>query len=119
MKNKESSNKNNNIELTCVESMAEAADRLKCLAHPQRLRMIELLFHGEFTVGEIAKFCEIEQSVTSVHLKLMQSKRFLKSERRNRFVYYSLADIELAGFFEFIKILYSERRDVYCEKCGT
>jgi len=52
-------------------------------------------------------------------LKLMQSKRFLKSERRNRFVYYSLADIELTAFFEFIKTLHSERRDVYCEKCGT
>jgi len=34
------------------QAFAQAAECLKTLAHPARLRMVQLLLHGRFTVGE-------------------------------------------------------------------
>ena len=40
-------------------AFAEAAECLKTLAHPVRLRMVQLLLHGRYTVGELAEDCDV------------------------------------------------------------
>jgi len=91
-------------DLIPFEYLIEASECLKCIAHPQRLRIIEILLKGEFTVGEIAKLCDLTQPATSDHLRLMHGKRLLTSERRNRSVYYSIAeDAPLEGILDCVK----------------
>ena len=94
--------------------MQKSAELLKSIAHPQRLRIIELLMSGEFTVGEISEWCEINQSITSTHLLLIHIKKLVKCELRDRFVYYSLSNEQLA---KIVKIVRSQYQKDVCE-CG-
>lgn len=78
-----------------VSDFAEAAECLKVLAHPVRLRIVQLLLHGRYTVGELAADCEIQDNVGSDHLRLLQRCGFLTSERDGRKVYYQVAEPHL------------------------
>lgn len=78
-----------------VQDFAEAAECLRTLAHPVRLRIVQLLLHGRYTVGEIAEDCGVPDNVTSEHLRLLQRCGFLESERDGRFVYYQVAEPHL------------------------
>ncbi|MGB7325990.1 MAG: metalloregulator ArsR/SmtB family transcription factor [Rubripirellula sp.] len=78
-----------------VQDFAAAAECLKTLAHPVRLRIVQMLLHGRFTVGELAADCEIADNVGSEHLRLLQRCGFLISEREGRRVYYQIAEPHL------------------------
>ncbi len=45
--------------LTSLDALAQAAECLKTLAHPHRLRMVQMLLQGRYTVGELAEACGI------------------------------------------------------------
>ncbi|MCC9656265.1 ArsR/SmtB family transcription factor [Rhodopirellula halodulae] len=78
-----------------VDCFTEAAECLKVLAHPVRLRVVQLLLHGRFTVGELAEDCQIADNAMSDHLRLLQRCGFLNSERDGRRVYYQIAEPHL------------------------
>ena len=78
-----------------IKDFNEAAECLKTLAHPVRLRIVQMLLHGRYTVGELAADCEIPDNVGSEHLRLLQRCGFLVSEREGRRVYYSVAEPHL------------------------
>ncbi|QDS94548.1 putative HTH-type transcriptional regulator [Roseimaritima multifibrata] len=78
-----------------VGDFAEAAECLKVLAHPVRLRVVQLLLHGRYTVGELAADCGIPDNVGSEHLRLLQRCGFLVSEKEGRKVYYEVAEPHL------------------------
>ncbi|MEP3480544.1 MAG: metalloregulator ArsR/SmtB family transcription factor [Fuerstiella sp.] len=82
---------------------SEAAECLKILAHPVRLRMVQLLLDGRFTVGELAEDCDVPDNVASEHLRLMQRCGFFTSERDGRRVYYQVAEPHLAELMACIK----------------
>ena len=86
-----------------VAEFAAAAECLKALAHPVRLRIVQLLLHGRFTVGELAADCEIQDNVASEHLRLLQRCGFLTSERDGRRVYYCVAEPHLAQLMACIE----------------
>ncbi|GAB5402237.1 MAG: metalloregulator ArsR/SmtB family transcription factor [Aureliella sp.] len=78
-----------------VQDFAKAAECLKTLAHPVRLRIVQMLLHGRYTVGELAADCGIQDNVGSEHLRLLQRCGFLTSERDGRKVYYQIAEPHL------------------------
>lgn len=78
-----------------VEALTHAADCLRTLAHPVRIRMVQLLLHGRYTVGEIAEDCRIAENQASEHLRLMQRCGFLSSRREGRCVFYQVAEPHL------------------------
>ena len=84
-----------------VRDFADAAECLKTLAHPVRLRMVQLLLHGRYTVGEIAEDCGV--NVASENLRLLQRCGFLNSEREGRKVFYQIAEPHLAGLMNCIE----------------
>jgi ArsR family transcriptional regulator, zinc-responsive transcriptional repressor len=86
-----------------VQSFAEAAECLKTLAHPVRLRIVQLLLHGRFTVGEVAEDCGIPDNVASDHLRLLQRCGFLISEREGRRVFYRVAEPHLVNLMACIE----------------
>lgn len=86
-----------------VQDFADAAECLKTLAHPVRLRMVQLLLSGRYTVGEIAEDCEIQSNVASENLRLLQRCGFLESEREGRMVYYRIAEPHLEGLMNCIE----------------
>jgi len=86
-----------------IHDFVDAAECLKTLAHPVRLRVIQLLLHGRFTVGELAEDCEIPDNVASEHLRLLQRCGFLVSERDGRRVFYQIAEPHLAKLMACIE----------------
>jgi DNA-binding transcriptional ArsR family regulator len=86
-----------------LPALALAAECLKALAHPVRLRMVQLLLHGQYTVGELAEDCQIPDNVASEHLRLMQRCGFLTSERQGRKVFYQVAEPHLQDIMNCIE----------------
>lgn len=71
----------------------DAARVLKCIGHPLRLQIIELLdASDELNVGAICAALDLEQAITSQHLTLMRDRGILSSRREGVNVYYRIAD---------------------------
>jgi DNA-binding transcriptional ArsR family regulator len=83
--------------LVPMERLEEAAECLRTLAHPHRLRMVQMLLHGEYMVGELADACGIPSHMASEHLRLMKDRGLLAYERRGRCIYYRVAEQGLAS----------------------
>jgi len=84
-------------------ALAEAAECLKTLAHPVRLRFVQLLLQGRYTVGELAEDSGVPDNVASEHLRLMQRCGFFTSEREGRRVYYQVAEPHLENIMQCIE----------------
>ena len=80
-----------------------AADCLKVMAHPIRLRIAEILMQGEFPVHEIAEICELSPHQTCEHLRLMKGHGMLDSERRGRSVFYRIVNPSLPGLVRCVR----------------
>ena len=91
------------VKLTSLDSLTEAAECLKALAHPHRLRMVQMLLRDQYTVGELAEACEIPSHMASEHLRLMQRCGFLKSEKEGRKVFYEVCHPMLTNVMECIE----------------
>jgi len=70
------------------EKVERAAEILKSVAHPLRLRIIELLEAREMAVGELQEILGVSQSLTSQQLSLMKARGILKSRKNGKQVYY-------------------------------
>ena len=90
-------------ELTDLEALAQAAECLRVLAHPHRLRMVQMLLAGRYSVGELAEACDLPTPMASEHLRLMQRCGFLTSEKEGRHVYYAIAEPHLADIMKCIE----------------
>lgn len=85
------------------QAFAEAAECLRILAHPVRLRFVQLLLHGRYTVGELAEDAGVPDNVASEHLRLMQRCGFFTSEREGRRVYYQVAEPHLENIMDCVE----------------
>jgi len=97
--------------LTPLEALAQAAECLKTLAHPHRLRIVQMLLQGRYTVGELAEACEIPSHMASEHLRLMQRCGFLKSQKEGRKAYYQIAERHLASIMTCIEARFGSGKD--------
>ncbi len=88
---------------TELEALGQAAECLRVLAHPHRLRMIQMLLAGTYTVGELAEACELPTAMASEHLRLMQRCGFLSSEKDGRKVFYKVAEPHLKNIMQCIE----------------
>jgi DNA-binding transcriptional ArsR family regulator len=84
-----------------------AADMLKAIANPQRLRVLCLLVDGEKSVGEINAEVNLSQSALSQHLAVLRDKHLVVTRRESQNVYYSVAP---GPVFDIILTLHT----IYC-----
>lgn len=66
----------------------EVVRALKSAAEPTRMRLLALLSHGEFTVGELCSILGQSQPCVSRHLRLLTEAGLLDRFREQRCVYY-------------------------------
>jgi len=83
--------------------LVKATECLKVMAHPVRLRIVDILMQGEFPVHEIAALCELPTAQTSEHLRLLQGRGLLEAQRRGRSVYYRIASPQLPALVNCIR----------------
>src|SRR5262245_9659943 len=74
-----------------VQRLDQLLEALKAAAEPTRLRLIELLTHGELTVSEISTVLEQSQPRISRHLKVLCDAGLLDRFREEHWVYYRVA----------------------------
>jgi DNA-binding transcriptional ArsR family regulator len=75
------------------------AGLFKGLAHPLRIRLLELLADGaEHSVTELQRSTGMEPSHLSQHLSVLRRHRLVTSDRRASHVYYRITEPEVAEF---------------------
>ena len=67
------------------------ADKLKVLADPTRLTVLEALLNGPQHVGQMNERLGLEQSLLSHHLKVLRSAGLVEALRDGKKVRYQLA----------------------------
>lgn len=68
--------------------LEESARVLRVLAHPHRLKFVELLMAGRLSVGELADAVDLAPAAVSQHLNHMRAHGILGVERDGRTAYY-------------------------------
>jgi DNA-binding transcriptional ArsR family regulator len=68
------------------------AEFFKALAHPQRIRTLELLSEGPKTVSALLEFIDTSQPQLSRHLSQLRSAGMIVPRRSGSMVVYSIAD---------------------------
>lgn len=79
-----------------------AADTLRAVAHPVRLKIVELLIGAERPVGELAGLLKLKQPVVSQHLAALRAGRVVAARRTGRQVYYRLVNADAAAIIRAI-----------------
>ncbi len=69
-----------------------ASELLRALAHPVRLRIIDLLSTGELCVKRLEELLGVPQPSVSQHLRRLKYGRLIESERRGHLVCYRLTE---------------------------
>ena len=82
------------------------ANLFKGLAHPFRIRILELLAEApERSVADLQAQTGLEASHLSQHLSVLRRHRLVESERRASHVYYRLADPAVADLLASARAL--------------
>lgn len=92
-----------------LDQLQQAAECLKVLAHPQRLRIVQMLLRGRYTVGELAEACDTPSHMASEHLRLMQRCGFLAVNKDGRKAYYEIAEPHLSKIMDCIEERFGRR----------
>lgn len=75
------------------EVLERMAQMLRLLAHPHRLRIIEMIDADKaLPVHRLVEGLGLPQGATSQHLNAMKRVNLLAAERRGKEVWYSIAD---------------------------
>ena len=81
---------------------ARAADVLKAVAHPLRLRIVALLAEGDKNVSALAEHLGVQPAIVSQQLRILRSHRLVAADRRGGLASYRLVEENLRSLLECI-----------------
>ena len=70
----------------------QTAEIFRALGDASRAKIVFSLLQQELCVCDIAAVCDISESATSQHLRVLKSLRIVKLRRSGRMSYYSIED---------------------------
>jgi DNA-binding transcriptional ArsR family regulator len=82
--------------------LALVADRLRALAEPARLQILQQLQEGERTVTELVQATGLGQANLSKHLQLLLGAGFVSRRKDGLFTRYRLADRDVLRVCEIM-----------------
>lgn len=91
----------------------------KALSDMTRLLIIEMLSCGEMCGNSIIEGLDLSQPTISHHMKILQSAGLVKSEKRGKWVYYSLNESRAEEISAFVLKLMSEKEDCICKRVAN
>lgn len=80
------------------------AEFFKTLAHPARIRVLELLSEREHSVGEMLPLVRIEASHLSQQLAVLRRAGLVATRREGSTVYYSLTSPQLGDLLAVAQV---------------
>ena len=82
------------------EILFDLADLFKVFSDSTRIRIMNVLFSGPTSVGEIAEVLDMSQSAISHQLKSLKGNNLVSSKRSGKSMYYELADDHVKTIFK-------------------
>lgn len=79
----------------------------KALAHPTRIRILEILAHGDYTVYELQEELELEQATVSQQLAVLRNQGIVNAEKEGLSVRYSLRDRLVSDLLEVARRIFN------------
>lgn len=74
------------------DTVAQAAEMIRALGHPVRLRIVEALERGERCVSELQDTLDVPQAIVSQQLARMRAAGIVSCRRDGANVRYTIAD---------------------------
>ena len=87
-------------DLVASDAVQGLADTFSALGDPTRVRILDVLSHGELCVCDLAAVLGLSQSAVSHQLRLLRNIRLVKPRRDGRIVFYSLDDQHIISIFK-------------------
>ncbi len=84
-------------------ALSRAADTIKLLGHPERLKIVEVLEAGDATVTDIQQQLDMPQAIVSQHLAKMRGYGIVAAERDGVHVYYRIVEPKVRHILECIR----------------
>ena len=66
------------------------AEFFKALAHPVRIRILEVLIGGERSVQDLQEALGLEQPIVSQHLAMLRAKNIVRARKEGTTVWYAV-----------------------------
>ena len=85
------------------------SELFRALAHPQRIRILEVLTAGEHTVHELQDELGLEQPVVSQHLAALRARDLVSVRRDRTLAHYSLRSPLIADLLRVARELLNHR----------
>ena len=85
------------------------ADFFKALAHPARIKILELLRAGELSVTELQEGLQIDPSGVSQHLSILRHKNIVESRKAGTTVFYRVRDAEVFELLDVARRIFNNQ----------
>jgi DNA-binding transcriptional ArsR family regulator len=73
------------------DQLSVSSEILRAVAHPLRMKILEFIDeHGNINVNKIYNNLDLEQSITSQHLKILRNAGLVITEREGKFIHYKI-----------------------------
>lgn len=73
------------------EKLEQSSEILRAIAHPLRLKILEFIDQNDLiNVNKIYNTLNLEQSITSQHLRILRTAGLVQTERDGKFIHYSI-----------------------------
>lgn len=81
-----------------------AAELLRAVAHPIRLRLVAILCEGSCSVTELCLRLDLKQAVVSQQLAILRSHRIVAAQRRGGLAMYRMLEPRWADMVRCLKM---------------
>jgi DNA-binding transcriptional ArsR family regulator len=83
------------------------AEFFKALSHPVRIRLLEVLRHGERSVQELQAALKLDQSTVSQQLAILRAKQVVTSRKEGTTVRYAVRDVRVATLLDVARDVFN------------
>lgn len=95
------------------EKLRDSSELMRALAHPLRIKILEFIDqNGSINVNKIYNTLKLEQSITSQHLRILRSVGLVDTERKGKYIHYSLNYEKISQTLGTINRFLSESKTV-------
>jgi ArsR family transcriptional regulator len=85
------------------------AQFFRALAHPTRIRMLEILVRGGRTVQELQEQLALDQPIVSQHLAVLRHQRIVSTQKEGLSVRYRLRDPLVGALLDVARSIFDNR----------
>ena len=79
------------------DELSVSVEVLRAITHPLRMRILEYIDQqGAINVNRIYSALNLEQSITSQHLRILRHAGLVDTERRGKFIHYRISYAKIA-----------------------